>query len=200
MISLGLQAKAAAHAPARIRVSGPLITTPQEVRDAMGQVDASVKSLNADVQANVTRQSFRDGWDAFKRSWDAFVQGNQSLTAMVTTGTGTILRETESRRLDLVGWQSAYQRETGRLATASAPGAFQVTPEVKPSSSPSFFAKLFKIGDLPTWMSVVLVLTSVGTVVWVGYAGYKAFEEAKVKKKIIERRASELLMAGGGDP
>jgi len=197
MISLGLQAKAAAHSPARMRVSGPLITTPQEVRDAMAQVDASVKSLNADVQANVTRQSFREGWNAFKASWDVFVQGNQSLTAMVTTGTGTILRETESRRLDLVGWQSAYQRETGRQATVSAPGAFQVAPpEVK---EPGFFDK-FKLGNLPTWMNVVLVLTSVGTVAWVGYAGYLAFQEAKVKRKIIERRAGELLMAGGGDP
>jgi hypothetical protein len=131
-------------------VGGPLIKTPDEVRTHINLVDARVRSLNDDIHANVTSSSFLRDWDAFGKSWSDFRDTNQSLTHLVTTGLGTVDRQTDAFEVQVNDWRDALTRE--------APGGhFRTGPNKTPSAG------------WPWWAIVGVTLAGVGGLAYLAW-------------------------------
>lgn len=166
------------------RILQSATTPPNEVQATMDRVNASYVALDGDVRANapnIQNKAFLDGWSSDKAAWDTFYGANRSLITIAATGSQTVLSQTEKFRLRLVGWNAAFESETGKKALVPPTGT-----EPKPEVSS---------GAPPWWVISIGTLAVVGVVGYAGYQGYKAIEEARLLKKSRDEKKVPGILA-----
>jgi hypothetical protein len=98
------------------------VVTPDEIKDRVASLDASIAVLDGDIRANTSPQipkAWRAEWDAFVRRWtlerDSYASWGSRLFAT------RVMPRLDSYSAHYLDWARQYARKTGqRPPTASA--------------------------------------------------------------------------------
>lgn len=119
-------------------LAGASLATPGAILTRMRNVDADVRALDGEIEAQRARlpASFARGWAHWRDAWRRFYADNEGFAARVWPGT---LTEVEAFARRLRDWRSAAARAGAELATPEAsrpprpaPGEASL-PDVLPS-------------------------------------------------------------------
>jgi len=177
--------------------------SPTDLYDRIDHLDQLMHLLDAAIQANVSRQEFKDAWAATLASWQAFRDKYRgSVFTHIATWTGVpfhtdeIQKEIEAKTDTYNSWLQAYalERDPKGQPLPPPPGAVRydasapTPPEAQGGGGSSF----------PWWG---WVLVGVGTV-GVGYLGYRMiksqYDDTVSKKRALEAAIPSVLGAHAG--
>src|SRR5262249_30503008 len=85
-------------------------------------------------------------------------------------------------RKRLVAWNDAFERVTGKKALVQPPTS--AAPVTTPST-----------GGIPGWVIFVGGVAAAGVAAWLGDSAYLAFQEAKAKKKSLEKELIPRILS-----
>jgi hypothetical protein len=167
------------------------------IRSRLGVVNTKFKTLDADIRGNVPtpgqtatpqQQNFLNAWTAFSADWQKFFADNQSTFATLFpfgTGTGTVNRQIDDYESQMAAFQTTLRGlvpPSAQLVTATITSSDPLLGNVQADTGISWFKILFGTAIL-------------GLAAWGGYAAYLAFQEARMKKKILEEEIVPRVLA-----
>jgi hypothetical protein len=175
-------------------------TAPTTIYEKQRQIQASAASLDADIAANVKRQTFKGAWNQWYANWKAFFAKYQDSSwnkLGAVTYTDALDAQTEGYRNQLLAWYDAYGAERDGdkpLPPPSAPAP--AAPPPKPGSEPSEpwnpFPKAPEIGlSVPWYVWAGLGVVAAGSL----YYLYTRYVAAKGDAAMVRSYAQEAAMA-----
>jgi hypothetical protein len=145
-------------------------------------LDADVRGLDAEIVANVKRQSFLDMWTAYKASWDAFRRDNDTTFKVITHLPSSVDNLLEQQKVKFIERRRAYELETGLASSVPIPQK----PKPPPEEGWSLSTK------------ILLGLAAALAVGGFGYATYRYYQEAQRIKGRLQPLAEEAALAALG--
>jgi len=145
-------------------VGGPIFTSPSTVLEAMRRVNTDVETVHAEIEVNATAgrvpSTFAASWLLFRGEWATFYAANQSEMAMLVTGTGTVMRQTQDYSARVVQW---------RTQLAALPGIKLIAPAPLVLKDPNAMPPVGGVGEISDLTKLVNAVALVGGVLLVGY-------------------------------